>query len=75
MSAALTMTEETPESERMALWGKMEALGDEKLMSKWQTMGELWQKAMQGQVTEEEATAAWMEWQAYLAETIMNVLK
>ncbi len=72
--AANTMSEETTEEEAMAVWNKIEATGDEELKAKWQTMGELWQKSMDGEATEEEAMAAWMEWADYAFSQLVNIL-
>jgi len=72
--AANTMSEETTEEEAMAVWKKIEATGDEELIAKWETMGELWQKSMEGEATEEEAMAAWMEWIDYAFSQLVNIL-
>ena len=72
--AANTMSEETTEEEGMAVWNKIEATGDEELIAKWETMGELMQKSMEGEATEEEAMAAWMEWIDYAFSQLINIL-
>lgn len=74
LQAANTIDEETTEEEYMAVWNKIEATGDEELKAKWQTMGELWQKSMEGEATEEEAMAAWLEWSDYAFGQLFNIL-
>lgn len=74
LQAANAMGEETTEEESIAVWNKIEATGDEELKAKWQTMGELWQKSMEGEATEEEAMAAWMEWLDYAFSQLFNIL-
>ena len=66
--------EETTEEESIEVWNKIEATGDEELKAKWQTMGEIWQKSMEGEATEEEAMAAWLEWLDYAFSQLVNIL-